>query len=174
MADKDNFKKVSDAPEKAGMIKMDELLAANRDTSRSSKRAKKKEKGTTCCGYFSIKVGFILYGVFDIITMIALFAIIVHFLVIKKRVRHFWYASLILTVPNAFSFIFVMVSDKAITRKIYTYILAVKIAILAFTIPLIFMISNNDWMFAHYCEESTTDEISLASTSEDPTTDNSD
>lgn len=85
--------------------------------------------------------------------MIALFAIIIHFLVIKKRVRHVWYASLILAVPNAFSFIFVMVSDKAITRKIYTYVLAVKLAILAFTIPLLFMIANNDWMYAQKCEE---------------------
>ena len=50
MADKDNFKKVSDAPEKAGMIKMDELLAANRDTSRSSKRTKKKEREQPAAG----------------------------------------------------------------------------------------------------------------------------
>jgi hypothetical protein len=151
MADKDNFKKVSDAPEKSGMVKLDDLLAASRDGSRSSKRSKKKEKGTTCCGYFSIKVGFILYGAFDIITMIALFSVIIHFLVIKKKVVNLLWASLILAVPNAFSFTFVMISDRAITRKIYTYILAVKLAILAFTIPFLFMYANNDWMYDQQC-----------------------
>ena len=162
MADKDNFKKVSDTGDASGPLSLTDLQKAfNNEGSRPSRNSKKKEKGATCCGYFSIKTGFIMYGVFDILLMVGLFAVIIHYLVIKKKVKHVLYASLFLQVPNAFAFIYVMAVDKAISRKIYTYILAVKIGILAFTTPLVFMIANNDWMFAKFCGDYQSDDGSL-------------
>lgn len=136
---------------------------------RNQRKSKKKEKGTTCCNYFSIKTGFILYGIFDIICMITFSAIIIHNLVKKKRVKNFWYVSLALTVPNALTFIYVILVDKAISRKVYTYMLAVKLGIVAFSSPLIFMIANHDWMYAKFCLGASDDDLhSLAVDPNDP------
>ena len=63
---------------------------------KSSRQAKKGDKGKTCCGYFSIKMGFILYGVFDVLVTIGLFSAIIAITVAKTKVKPIWYSSLAL------------------------------------------------------------------------------
>ena len=142
MDEKDTFKKVPSE------IDFNDILKATRP---SSRRNYKLEKGNTCCGFFTIKTGFILYGIFDILVFLGLLGTIIHFLLERRPVHLVLYVLLALAFPNAFAFAVVQGADQAFTRKIYTYTLAVKLGILSLSIPLLFMYANRDWLFAKFC-----------------------
>ena len=155
MADKDKFTKVADStdlPINQGILSLADLQAAKNKSGRSTRKQQKKDRGALCCNYFSIKTGFILYGIFDIIYTIVISAIIITILARKKKVKAFWYNSLVLALPNSLTFIYVMVVKKAIAHKIYTYILAVKLGIVALSLPLLFMYENRDELYPKFCK----------------------
>jgi hypothetical protein len=64
---------------------------------------------------------------------------IIHFLVLKTKVQLVFYILLVLAAPNAFGFIFVLGVNSGFSRKIYTYILAIKLAVISFLNPVVFL-----------------------------------
>lgn len=81
-----------------------------------------------------------MFGVLDILIFIAILSVVIHLLVLKNKVPHYLYVMLAVYLPNAFAVIAVLGINKAWTRKIYTYFLAIKLGILSFVQPLLFMI----------------------------------
>lgn len=67
------------------------------------------------------------------------------------------YILLGLQAPNAFAFIIVLGVDRAVTRNFYTTFLAIKLGIIAFAIPALFMVISNDILFDKFCKGKTDD-----------------
>jgi hypothetical protein len=78
MADKDNFTKVDQA------INLADLQNAMRPSVRS--RAYKFDKGKTSCCNLSIKTGFFLYGVLDILMFFGILSYMIHYLLDNNMV----------------------------------------------------------------------------------------
>ena len=148
MADKDNFNKVGTP----AAINLSDLQNKKGKNSKAG-RSMKQEKGKTCCGFFSIRTGFIIYGVLDIAMFIYYLAIIINKLVKNYVVEKYYYIMLISGFPNVIALALVLAIDKAVTRKIYTYFLAVKIGLITFITPLIFMIMNHDTQYDKECHD---------------------
>ena len=94
MAEKDKFVKF-EGETPAFSLSLEDI----QQKPKSFRKPKKQEKGSTCCGYFSIKIGFILYGIFDILTTLSFIGLIIHLLVIKRPVAEVVYISLVLGIP---------------------------------------------------------------------------
>ena len=98
-----------------------------------------------------MKAGFLFFGIVDIMYLTALLSVIIHTLVDKEKVRMSLYLLLTIQAPNVISFILVLASDTAATRKFYSSLLAVKLGLLSFTIPLLFMYANEEFLVNKIC-----------------------
>jgi hypothetical protein len=135
MADKDKFYKIEDTIDAdQSPSKVDDSKQAVRPS-----RYKKKDLDRKCCRCFSIRAGFLMYGVLDILIFLTFFGCIIHYLVLKQKVPLTIYLLLLIQAPNAFGFICVLGADKGVARKMYTYALAFKLSIISIVFPFLFL-----------------------------------
>ena len=107
-----------------------------------------------CCGVFSIKVGFHLYGILDFVWFIL---VIVHLIRIKDETapedKKWSMAVLVVYLLKCILFIVVLVEDKSLTRKIYSSLLMFKMVAQSITVPLLALRIESDLLFDKVCND---------------------
>ena len=95
-----------------------------------------KDEGQKCC-CLSIKTGYWLYGLIDLIIVIGLCVVISSDVVKVKSAKKFFVILLVSYLPNVLVWILMLCRDTARMRKTYTYSLNLKLFVAAFVLPLV-------------------------------------
>ena len=132
-----------------------EALKDWRDSQDQNRRSQSvsRSKQKLCCGYFSIKTGFVLFGVFDFLWFLMLTTVAIY-----EAVKHNYHPStefyvfMLQLVPKLIGFIMVLVADSVMTRHVYKILLRIIMILMMFVLPVYYLIKIKTELIPLHCE----------------------
>ncbi len=141
----DNYAKVAASPAMEGETARGE----------GNRRAEKVDKSAIqkCCGIFSIKTGFSLYGVLDLLIFILVTVLLVKSKIGGREIEDVkWLLAVFLVqLPNVSLFVMVLVDDKSTTRRIYSSYMMIKMLAQSIAIPMLILRLESHFLFDKVC-----------------------
>jgi len=108
--------------------------ARNEEVTRNGDNENYRNRKSCCC-CFSVKTGFKLYGIIDLIILILIIVTLGAGVAKKSEVKDFFITILVSYIPNVLIFFIILCVDTSKVRKVYLYFLNFKLFIAAFMLP---------------------------------------